>query len=216
MRPVPCMVHGQGEPGWLFVEVARLAGLDTKRTQPGPAGNLGVEGNGQGLRCNPTLPACRYFFGARAGHFWAGESMRPYGEQHRCSGTRTSKPRHRWSIIRASVRRQIKKRARAAGALALLLSGCATGAQTWPQVVDSHALIAAGVAYFALVLAARVLVAPWRALAARKTGKAAQVPDDDDTARVVAANIKRAIDGMPPRLAHPPAHYIGLDPRSPQ
>lgn len=102
--------------------------------------------------------------------------MRPYGEQHRCSGTRTSKPRRRWSVIRASVRRQVKKRARAAGALlAVALTGCASGAQTWPQVVDNHALISSGVVCLALVLAARVLVAPWRALATRKDADPAQV-----------------------------------------
>lgn len=141
--------------------------------------------------------------------------MRPYGEQYRCSGTRTSKPRKRWSVIRASVRRQVKKRARVAGALALLVSGCASGAETWPQVVDNHVLISAGVVCFALVLVARVLVAPWRALASSKETTPAQVPDDD-TARVVAANVKRAIDGVPPRFVHPPSHYIVMDPRSPR
>lgn len=37
-----------------------------------------------------------------------------------------------------------------------------------------------------------------------------------DTSSVVASSIKAAIDGQPPRLAHPPSYYIKMDPRSPQ
>ncbi len=97
--------------------------------------------------------------------------------------------------------------------LLVLLTGCASGAQTWLQVVDNHALLSASVVCWALLCAAWLIRGPVRVHIEAKN-KAS--PSEVDEAAVVAGGIKRAIDGEPPPLTHPPSHYITMDPRSPR